>query len=146
MQLKMVQQTASVDEFVEEFEMLASQIPGITDEQYMGLFLGGLKEEIRLEVQTLDLSTCYNAVSMAWNVERKLVKAGVLKPPIIGRKQSFFSGNSWQSNSVTKGGRYTGGFLPRNSQNVLQAGLNEKAREVQKGERGPNRGIRNLSY
>ena len=40
----------SVDDFVEEFEMLASQITGIIDEQYMGMFLGGLKEEIRLEV------------------------------------------------------------------------------------------------
>ena len=42
MQLKLLWQTCSLDEFVEEFEMLASQIPGISDEQFMGLF-GGCK-------------------------------------------------------------------------------------------------------
>ena len=50
----MIRQEASLYEFVEEFEMLASQIPGISNEQYSSLFMGGLKEEIRLEVQTLD--------------------------------------------------------------------------------------------
>ena len=57
MQLKIIRQAASIDEFVEEFEMLASQIPRITDKQYMCLFMGGLKEEIRPKVQTLDPST-----------------------------------------------------------------------------------------
>ena len=37
LQLKMIRQEATLDEFVEEFEMLASQIPGIIDEQYLGL-------------------------------------------------------------------------------------------------------------
>ena len=50
MQLKMLQQVGSVDECVEEFKMLASQVSRITDEQFMGLFIGGLKEEIRLKV------------------------------------------------------------------------------------------------
>ena len=65
MQLKMLRQVGLVDEFLEEFEMLTSQIPEISDDQHMGLFMGGLKEEIRMEVQTLKPPTCYKAVSMA---------------------------------------------------------------------------------
>ena len=57
MQLKMLQQEGSVDEFVEEFDMVASQIPGLTNDQYLGLFIGGLKEEIRMEVQILEPSS-----------------------------------------------------------------------------------------
>ena len=41
LQLKMLQQVGSVDEYVEEFEMLATQVSGIIDQQYMDLFLGG---------------------------------------------------------------------------------------------------------
>ena len=80
----MLWQVGSVDEFV-EFKLLASQVSGIIDEQYMGLFMGGLKEEIRLEVQTLEPPTQYKAVLMARNVERKLRRVGVLK--VLVRKQ-----------------------------------------------------------
>ena len=75
----MLRQEESVDGFVEEFDMMASQIFGLTDEQYLGLFLGGLKEEIKMEVQILEPTTRYKAISMPRNVERKLVRAGVLK-------------------------------------------------------------------
>ena len=85
-QLKMISQSGSVDDYVEEFEMLASHITGITDEQYLGMFLGGLKEEIRMDVQTLDPPNHYKAISMARNVERKLIKAGVLKAPTAARR------------------------------------------------------------
>ena len=47
----------------------------MTDDQYMGLFMGGLKKEIKLKVQTLDPPNQYKAISMARNVERKLIKA-----------------------------------------------------------------------
>ena len=50
MQLKMLKQEGLVDEFVEEFDMIASQSPGITDEQYLGLFMGSLREEIRMDI------------------------------------------------------------------------------------------------
>ena len=85
-QLKMLRQSGSVDDYVEEFEMLASHIAGITDEQYLGMFLGGLKEEIKMDVQTLDPPTCYKAISMARNVRRKLIRAGVLKAPVSARR------------------------------------------------------------
>ena len=84
MQLKMLRQEGSVDEFVEEFEMVASQISGMSTDQYLGLFIGGLKEEIRMEVQILEPTSRYKAISMARNVERKLVRARVLKAPVQG--------------------------------------------------------------
>ena len=52
----------------------------------MGLYMGGLKEKIRLEVQSLDPSTRYKAISIAQNMERKLIKARVLKVTKGGRK------------------------------------------------------------
>ena len=79
MQLKMLRQEGSVDEFVEEFEMVASQISSMMDDQYLGLFVGGLREEVMMEVQILEPTTQYKAISMARNVERKLVRSGVLK-------------------------------------------------------------------
>ena len=91
----MNQQEGTLDKFVKEFKMLASQILSILDEQYLGLFMGGLKEEIRLEVQTLDPPNCYKAISMAWNVERKLIRAGVLKGGSGVRRQSYSSVGTW---------------------------------------------------
>ena len=73
-----------MDEFVEEFDIVASQISGTSDEQYLGLFMGGLKEEIRMDVQILEPTTRYRAISMAKNVERKLIRSGVLKGPNVG--------------------------------------------------------------
>ena len=50
MQLRMMKQRGSVDEFIEEFDMVASQLTELTNEQYLGLFMGGLKEEIRVKL------------------------------------------------------------------------------------------------
>ena len=77
-QLKMLQQEGLVDEFGEEFDMVASQISGMTDDQYLGLFMGGLKEEIRMEVQILEPTTWYRAILMARNVERNLMGQSII--------------------------------------------------------------------
>ena len=55
--------------------------------------MGGLKEEIGIEVQTHDPPTHYEAVSMAQNIERKLIKARAIKAPISGRKHNSFPRN-----------------------------------------------------
>ena len=61
----MIRQLGSMDEFVKKLKMLTSRM---TNNQYMGLFMGDLKEEIWLEVQTLDPPTGCKAISMAQNV------------------------------------------------------------------------------
>ena len=63
----MCRQMGLVNELMEEFKMLASQILVITDQQHMGLFMGGLKEEIRMEVQTPDPPNRYKVVSKGWS-------------------------------------------------------------------------------
>ena len=85
----MLRQGGSIDEFMESFDMMASQITGITDEKYLGLSIGGLKEEIRMELQVLEPTTQYKAISMARNVKRKLIQAGTLKGPIMNKKSNF---------------------------------------------------------
>ena len=140
----MLRQVGSVDEFVEEFEMLASQVSGITDEQYMGLFMGGLKEDIRLEAQTLEPQNRYKAVSMARNVKRKLIRTGVLKAPV--RKQGNFMSTHLQGNYLVNGGKYYGAPMTRTIQNPQLQGQNDKSKELRKGDRAQNRGTRNLSY
>lgn len=43
----------TLDENVEDFELLVAQVPLLTEEQYMGFFLRGLKEELKWEVVVL---------------------------------------------------------------------------------------------
>ena len=102
--------------------MLASQILEIIDEQYVVLFMGGLKEEIRLEVQTLDAPTGYKAISMARNVERKLIRVGVPKVPTGGKRQNYLLGGSWQNNFVATGTRNSGRPIPQIPQNFPSLG------------------------
>lgn len=48
--LKLLQQTGTMDEYIEEFEILMAHIPPMPEDQYMGFLLGGMKEEIQMEV------------------------------------------------------------------------------------------------
>ena len=63
MQLKIL-----IDEFIENFDMVASQIFRMSNEQYLGLFIGGPMEEIRMELQVLEPTTRYKVISMVRNV------------------------------------------------------------------------------
>lgn len=62
-QLKVLCQEGSMDEYAEEIELLAAQISPLSDEQYLGVFIGGLKEEIRFGVQPLEPPNCYKPIS-----------------------------------------------------------------------------------
>ena len=63
--------------------------------------MGGLREEIRMELQVLEPTTRYKAISMARNVERKLVRAGILKAPAIGRRYISFREVTLEKISIT---------------------------------------------
>ncbi|GAU35953.1 hypothetical protein TSUD_147380 [Trifolium subterraneum] len=52
-QLSSLQQEGNVEEFIEDFECLLSQIPRISDEQFFGYFRHGLIEGIRGRVRSL---------------------------------------------------------------------------------------------
>ena len=84
---------------------------------------------------------------MARNVERKLIRAGVLKGGSGVRRQNYFSKRSWQSSrSVLSGSRNLGEGVNQGFQNVTPLGSNERGQEVRRGEKGPNKGVRDLSY
>jgi hypothetical protein len=52
-QLSSLQQEGNIEGFIEDFECLFSQVPRLSDEQFFGYFLHGLKEGIRGRVRSL---------------------------------------------------------------------------------------------
>ena len=70
--------------------MVASQILRVSDEQYLGLFIGGLKEEFKMEQQVLEPTTQYKVILMARNVERKLIRVGILKALVLNKRCNKF--------------------------------------------------------
>lgn len=53
-ELSTLRQTGTVEEFVEAFELLSSQVGRLSEEQYLGYFMSGLKQPIRRRVRTLN--------------------------------------------------------------------------------------------
>lgn len=71
-QLKLLHQSTTVDEYVEAFEVLMAQVPPLSKDQYMGFFLGGLREDIRIEVFMFEPPNHHCLISAARLIERKL--------------------------------------------------------------------------
>lgn len=71
-ELKDLQQTGDVEEYILEFEYVSSQVGRLREEQYLGYFMGGLKSEIRLRVRTFNPRTCVEAMKIARDVEIEL--------------------------------------------------------------------------
>ncbi|GAU35601.1 hypothetical protein TSUD_295370 [Trifolium subterraneum] len=55
-ELSTLKQSGSVEDFVEPFELLSSQVGRLPEEQYLGYFMSGLKPQIRKRVRTLNYS------------------------------------------------------------------------------------------
>nr|GEU80871.1 retrotransposon-related protein [Tanacetum cinerariifolium] len=70
-QMKELSETVDegVDEYIEEFEALSALIPNQSEEQSIGMFLRGLKNDIRSWVRTLNPLTCDQAMWFARHVE-----------------------------------------------------------------------------
>jgi len=71
-ELSTLRQTGSVEEFVEAFELLSSQVGRLPEEQYLGYFMSGLKQSIRRRVRTLNPQNRMQVMRMAKNVEDEL--------------------------------------------------------------------------
>ncbi|KAJ9564989.1 hypothetical protein OSB04_000955 [Centaurea solstitialis] len=71
-ELKDLSQTGSVDEFIDEFEYISSQVNRLPEEQYLGYFLGGLRSDIRLRVRTFNPTNRIQAMKLARDVESEL--------------------------------------------------------------------------
>jgi hypothetical protein len=71
-ELSTLRQTGNVEEFVEAFELLSSQVGRLPEEQYLGYFMSGLKPAIRRRVRTLNPSNRMQMMRMAKDVEEEL--------------------------------------------------------------------------
>ncbi|MCI04942.1 retrotransposon gag protein, partial [Trifolium medium] len=71
-ELSTLRQTGSVEEFVEAFELLSSQVGRLPEEQYLGYFMSGLKPSIRRRVRTLNPGNRMQMMRMAKDVEEEL--------------------------------------------------------------------------
>ncbi|MFV0960727.1 hypothetical protein QML37_30565, partial [Klebsiella pneumoniae] len=80
-ELKQLKQKGTVQEYQRQFEKLSTRVTNWTDESLKGTFLGGLNEELRIEVlaeRPLTLSDCYVE---ARRIEEKHRLLGALKKP-----------------------------------------------------------------
>ncbi|GJR93699.1 reverse transcriptase domain-containing protein [Tanacetum coccineum] len=70
--LSRLQQTTTVASYQEAFEKNSHQVDGLPEILLVGCFIGGLKEEIRLEVKLKTPKNLTEAIDMALLVEEKL--------------------------------------------------------------------------
>ncbi|XP_042057010.1 heat shock 70 kDa protein 15-like [Salvia splendens] len=62
-------QEGSLDDYVAEFEECLAQLPELAEKQYLGLFLGGLKPHIRMQIRDPTITTYTDALQMAKHID-----------------------------------------------------------------------------
>ncbi|KAH0693255.1 hypothetical protein KY285_020352 [Solanum tuberosum] len=67
-----IQQTGSVQEYRQEFAKRSSRVTNWPDHCLLGVFLNGLKEELKSDVRIHKPRTVYRAMSLALEFENKL--------------------------------------------------------------------------
>ncbi|KAJ1388293.1 Retrotransposon gag domain [Sesbania bispinosa] len=75
-ELASLRQQGSVQEYIEEFEILAALVPHQPEQQYVGYFLNGLKVDIHSWVRIHNLDSRLKAMQLAHNIELALHKEG----------------------------------------------------------------------
>lgn len=71
-ELLTLRQKGSVEEFVEAFELLSSQVGRLPEEQYLGYFMSGLKPQIWRRVHTLNPRNRMEMMRIVKDVEEEL--------------------------------------------------------------------------
>jgi hypothetical protein len=71
-ELSTLRQKGTVEEFVEAFELLSSQVGRLPEEQYLGYFMSGLQPQIRRRVRTLNPRNRMEMMRIAKDVEDEL--------------------------------------------------------------------------
>ena len=70
--LAVTKQINTIEEYIREFETRAAQIQGLIDELYLGLFLNGLREDIRVQIYQKDAVDIFEITDLVLEVERRL--------------------------------------------------------------------------
>ncbi|XP_057770633.1 uncharacterized protein LOC130990415 [Salvia miltiorrhiza] len=103
-----IKQTKGVDEYVNLFVQLASQVPGLTDAHYLGYFMKGLKDPIRGFLQLFRPSELESAMELARDVEDNLTIQGGGRTN-SGYSNSLSRGGGWNRNGTTSWSGSVGG-------------------------------------
>ncbi|MCH99493.1 enzymatic polyprotein, partial [Trifolium medium] len=85
-ELSTLRQNGSVEEYVEAFELLSSQVGRLPEEQYLGYFMSGLKPQIRRRVRTLNPVSRMQMMRIAKDVEEELKEDDDTEEGSFGRK------------------------------------------------------------
>ncbi|CAH9148410.1 unnamed protein product [Cuscuta epithymum] len=97
-----VKQTGSMDDYVNLFVQLASQVPGLSDAHYLGYFMKGLRDTIRSSLRTLRPIDLEAAMELARDIEEDLaVQSG-------GRSEWGYDNQQCRSSNYTKVGGFSG--------------------------------------
>lgn len=77
-ELKDLQQEGSVEDYISAFEYITSQVRSLSEEQYLGYFLEGLKPKLRMKAKTFNPHSRLQEMKLARDMEDKL--RGTLLP------------------------------------------------------------------
>lgn len=67
--LAMIKQTGTVEDYVQDFEVLVRQTKAVSNEQLLGYFLVGLQRELRCQIRPHDPQELMMAMRIARDVE-----------------------------------------------------------------------------
>lgn len=89
--LAKMSQTGSVEQYVEQFTKLSRRAPGFSQDLLLSCFIGGLKDDIRIDVKSQKPRTLYEACELAKVFEERYVR------PRNSRSASTHFGDSRQT-------------------------------------------------
>ncbi|KAH6810002.1 kinesin 3 [Perilla frutescens var. frutescens] len=70
--LMYTKQTGTVNDYVDLFISRLVHVPGLSDSYYLGMFLHGLRDEIRLQIRAKDAKDLFDTIHLAREIEREL--------------------------------------------------------------------------
>lgn len=71
-ELKEIKQKGSVEDYIEDFEMFSAQCGRLSERQFLGYFVGGLRRDIKNRIRTLKPKNRYQAMQLARDIEVEL--------------------------------------------------------------------------
>ena len=99
-----LRQTGCVEDYIEKFEQYASFMKGINQDYLVGIFLNGLKEEVKAEVKLYEPANLAELMMKAQMVEEKIRVIAKIIPPVVNK-----TNNTYKPFSVTRSYSKEGG-------------------------------------
>lgn len=142
--LASLRQEGTVEEFVRNFEVLTGQTRGIPEEQVLGYFLVGLREDVKGQVRIQNLSDLMEAMRVARDVEDAMVReqggfvSGFRINPVGARSSGGvirtdpirYPANQGERMETAGNARRDGGIANANTRPNLARGNNNHGRMV----------------